>query len=1085
MAYDIEEADIQANEIEREIVAVFQDYIYQIILCLDYFLELFDMAKIEIRFIINDPSDSDRPEEDKATPCDPMVVYKNQSIGQLPVPVCPGYDFVGWYTANEFGARVYDYQIADFNESTIVLYAKWTNGYVNVTLDPGSTGGVVYPTSIQVKYLEKFGYIPEPTNPNERFEYWYLETDFNPITPIDQNTIVENYFDFTISAQYEQQYWVLSYDINGGYGDAPVSEKYLPTQRIEHLAEGDKLNRPGYRFKGWSETRNSPVIIESGELMLWEDTTIYAVWEPISYDLEYVNTDNRNLTFVENMIYDEAYVLKSVNRLNIFNQEEKKNFEYWKFGNNILPDEEYVCNVCKVEGDKAKIFSIPSINSSNVYTCSVLTYVQGIPTSENVLVDTYIRSVYNGDTLTCLNTLDGVRINKEGFTFSSAKYVTSGGTEISLDPVNNVISRQILENGSMIKRYFSRRHFNLNYAIATDRTNFEEFVISTYDDVLFDADIQALSSTTLSCDPYQGLAYNKKFYYFPEWTPALPDGMPARDVQVCSKAVLSPGNLTIRYYFNNIQGYTTSYFTQTVPFMPHEEEDGIRYYGEATLECCVWTWDLHEFLGWDTNPEATQPKYPYSAETPPKIEIYNDTSLYAIWGPAHFNLNYVLSVYGENLKTEFTLRELYTNDYTLLNFSQLKMKDWNPGGIKKDKENIIVGYDVNLNDDDGVIQCYAGETIPLLKDVSLTGYVIAMGSGIYDSYFENAMNIQTTEDSLAEGSSTNIKFRINCSNAFPYAVHWNKIIENNKPDVWSMLEPSDFASHNFTRSELSSGEINVYTYRSSTVANTALSIDSFTGVKYIKNLTAGNKLDGIADSTFRGSSNLENLYLSSIRYLGKSSFRDCSKLEKVNFNTMREMTFMHYTTFLNSINLKFSCNVLPLNTSLYRLSSQTILYDSDPGTGSGYDYYRVVCSRKTGNFTTYIKNENDPKIRYIHPYALYNNDDLSSITLRADCVRIGANAFTGCVKVKEIDFYYQVLDKVSAYDSTCFGTSTENYVGSSISSNIRTGTYHYTADILDDSPFAWDGNTAKSSKNAALNTLIKKAGFTITKELHN
>ena len=650
---DLDDNSTIVNQIEAKYLEEFNDYLWRFLLCFDEILDVFNLSKIILLFDLCNP-EPDRPTEYHPTPCSEMIVYRNQSIGKLPEPRCPGFKFAGWFTTKQYSTKIEDYSNVWFSAKRVRLYAKWIYGPVKVNLNPG-TGNTVYPEYIYVTYMDKYGILPEPTSSTKRFIYWYDGGSENEITP---NTRMTSYLELTLTALYENLYWLLSYDLNGGYGDPPFPLRCTPDVGIPNdsvtLDDGTSFHKPGYKFAGWSESRGSPLIINSdNKLYPWEDTTLYAYWSPIEYTLTYVNTEDRSKTYNHSLTFDKAEELKSIRKLNIFTPTQINNFIYWMFGQHTVPDEEYVVNLTRTENDTVYTFSLTGNKTvspfNEVYSVYFWTLVERFPalddtvlvnpdlsppiadsikyvningdSSEYISVDLYNRSYYKDTQITCYATIDHAYVNKEGFEYKTAWGVTKSG---------DILLGTASKNNYWITRLFYRKRFLLKYYIKSDKNNYDPTdPISTFS-IPFDTGLSTVKSK-LVCDPYRDGTYDRKFYQFEDWDP-LPERMPAHDISVYTRSTVIPGNLTVTYYQNDTEDVSfanlTPYETQTVKFhWQYDETLGEGYYGKCIVKANSFVVDGKTFNGWYENPNGTGTSH--SANS--KWKIYTDKKLYAKW----------------------------------------------------------------------------------------------------------------------------------------------------------------------------------------------------------------------------------------------------------------------------------------------------------------------------------------------------------------------------------------------------------------------------------------------------------------------
>lgn len=81
--------------------------------------------------------------------------------------------------------------------------------------------------------------------------------------------------------------YVLSYNLNGGYGTIPDSEYFEEDDHVE-LADDSGFQRDGYEFGGWSKNSDgSGKTYKAGrDYQFTESTQLYAIWEPVAADAD-------------------------------------------------------------------------------------------------------------------------------------------------------------------------------------------------------------------------------------------------------------------------------------------------------------------------------------------------------------------------------------------------------------------------------------------------------------------------------------------------------------------------------------------------------------------------------------------------------------------------------------------------------------------------------------------------------------------------------------------------------------------------------------------------------------------------------
>ena len=150
------------------------------------------------------------------------------SYGDLPIPVSPGFIFLGWYLSedeygNGTGTQVQEDSIVDIQDDH-TLYARWD---FTVTFD--ASGGDLETYSKTVIHLSRYGGLPIPVSPGFTFLGWYLSVDEygNGIgTKVQEDSIVSISHDHTLYASWERNDDVM-YTVRHHLQSAPGSVEYI------------------------------------------------------------------------------------------------------------------------------------------------------------------------------------------------------------------------------------------------------------------------------------------------------------------------------------------------------------------------------------------------------------------------------------------------------------------------------------------------------------------------------------------------------------------------------------------------------------------------------------------------------------------------------------------------------------------------------------------------------------------------------------------------------------------------------------------------------------------------------------------
>ncbi|MBQ1971050.1 MAG: InlB B-repeat-containing protein [Treponema sp.] len=134
---------------------------------------------------------------------------------------------------------------------------------------------------------------------------FYTDSDFtgNPITSV----VVDK--DITLYAKFEIIGYSITYDIDGATWKnyTPNSSYNVLNAAISYIPEGEDLEKVGYTFEGWYKDADYTEKITS-LVGLFEDITLYAKWEAITY---YIDYELNGGTWVDGFYYEGLYTIES------------------------------------------------------------------------------------------------------------------------------------------------------------------------------------------------------------------------------------------------------------------------------------------------------------------------------------------------------------------------------------------------------------------------------------------------------------------------------------------------------------------------------------------------------------------------------------------------------------------------------------------------------------------------------------------------------------------------------------------------------------------------------------------------------
>ena len=201
-------------------------------------------------------------------------------------PTRSGYTFKGWATSAS-GAVAYASGATFKITKNTTLYAVWeaeTTYTVTYNLNGGSgtapTDSTKYVANATVTVTST-----KPTRSGYTFKGW--ATSASGAVAYASGATFKITKNMTLYAVWEQITYTVTYNLNGGSGTAPTdSTKYAANATV--TVTSTKPTRSGYTFKGWATSASGAVAYASGATFkITKNTTLYAVWEQITYTVTY------------------------------------------------------------------------------------------------------------------------------------------------------------------------------------------------------------------------------------------------------------------------------------------------------------------------------------------------------------------------------------------------------------------------------------------------------------------------------------------------------------------------------------------------------------------------------------------------------------------------------------------------------------------------------------------------------------------------------------------------------------------------------------------------------------------------------
>ena len=221
-----------------------------------------------------------------------VSVDYNSAMPTINVPTRTGYVFQGYFDATSGGTQYYKangQSAHKWDKDTLIanLYAQWTPAQYTVSFE--SNGGSAV-ASKPVTYDSTYGELATPTRTAYRFDGWYKESTF--VNLVTSSTKVTTTSDHTLYAKWTLMQFDVTLDAQGGSdGTSKVTATFG-----EDMPAATMPTREGYTFAGYFDA------IEGGTQYYNADgtsaatfdktknTTLYAHWDPLSYEASFVSS---------------------------------------------------------------------------------------------------------------------------------------------------------------------------------------------------------------------------------------------------------------------------------------------------------------------------------------------------------------------------------------------------------------------------------------------------------------------------------------------------------------------------------------------------------------------------------------------------------------------------------------------------------------------------------------------------------------------------------------------------------------------------------------------------------------------------
>lgn len=231
----------------------------------------------------------------------PYTVFAEdgQSIEEPDTPLRTGYDFDGWYTAEEGGSAV-TFPYTPSSETNI--YAHWKAQVYDIVFDYNYEGAE--PLSLQQEYNSVVEKPADPEREGYNFYYWQTQSDGG----------AQVNFPYTVKSDATfYAYWttgdILKVVFNYNYEGAPEEDE-LRSVAGEEITLSDvpvvKPYRRGYVFLGWATSASAVQPDIEFPYAVTSNVTLYAVWEKAKYSVSfaYNYVDSPEVLYQQDWVYD-------------------------------------------------------------------------------------------------------------------------------------------------------------------------------------------------------------------------------------------------------------------------------------------------------------------------------------------------------------------------------------------------------------------------------------------------------------------------------------------------------------------------------------------------------------------------------------------------------------------------------------------------------------------------------------------------------------------------------------------------------------------------------------------------------------
>lgn len=204
-----------------------------------------------------------------------FTVSEGSVYEYLPTATRTGYNFLGWYSANNVQIK----NGTPVDPTITVLTAKWQGKKYTVKFNKNK--GKLSKKSKKVTFGSKYAKLPTPKRSGYKFAGWYTAKKGG--TKVTKNSIVNKAKTHTIYARWGKTTKV-SFNANGG----KVSKKSKKVTQYKKYGSLPTPKRSGYTFVGWYTKKSGGKLITKDSILnKKKNSTLYARWgKPITVSFD-------------------------------------------------------------------------------------------------------------------------------------------------------------------------------------------------------------------------------------------------------------------------------------------------------------------------------------------------------------------------------------------------------------------------------------------------------------------------------------------------------------------------------------------------------------------------------------------------------------------------------------------------------------------------------------------------------------------------------------------------------------------------------------------------------------------------------